>query len=82
MFLYRSTLYLYPRFVTLVYLVSQTDLQDPLKELGSFLRSQTGTGVDKASFADNQVSGADGERDFSVYCYINGCAWECMLCRE
>ena len=33
--------------------VEALELEDPLKELGSFLRSQPGTGIDKSVFADN-----------------------------
>jgi hypothetical protein len=36
----------------------------------------------RVSFRDPRVSGIDKERDFSVYCSINGCAWSCMLCKD
>ena len=33
--------------------VEALELEDPLKELGSFLRSQPGTGIDKSVFSDS-----------------------------
>ena len=33
--------------------VEALELDDPLKELGSFLRSQHGTGIDKSVFSDS-----------------------------
>ena len=33
--------------------VEALELDDPLKELGSYMRSQPGTGIDKSVFADN-----------------------------